>query len=181
MKYTSLAALSIALLLNATHAEAQTHAAFRKGTAIRTITSDEAAIRHWLDRWAKVFSAHDLNGIKSLYAPDVVAYDLVPPLEYRGRDAYLKDYSELLSQYDGPIAVEYRDLHVVTSGNLGFAAGLEQISGTLKGGEKSAMWARFTSEFRKVKGRWLDFHDHVSVPVDMATGKAALDLKPPKD
>jgi hypothetical protein len=31
---------------------------------------------------------------------------------------------------------------------------------------------------RKSDGRWLDFHDHVSVPVEIESGKAMLDLKP---
>jgi len=29
-----------------------------------------------------------------------------------------------------------------------------------------------------VNGKWLDFHDHVSVPVDIQSGKALLDVKP---
>jgi ketosteroid isomerase-like protein len=40
------------------------------------------------------------------------------------------------------------------------------------------MWVRFTSCFRKIHGRWLDTHDHVSVPTDFDTGKARLDLTP---
>ena len=31
---------------------------------------------------------------------------------------------------------------------------------------------------KRIGGKWLDIHDHISVPVDMATGKGALDLKP---
>ena len=51
-------------------------------------------------------------------------------------------------------------------------------SGTLSNGQKSEVWARFTSLFRKVNGKWLDFHDHISVPTDMESGKAMLELKP---
>jgi ketosteroid isomerase-like protein len=52
------------------------------------------------------------------------------------------------------------------------------ISGMLKHGQKSGIWVRFTSLYRKVDGKWLDFHDHVSVPVEIESGKAMLDLKP---
>ena len=137
----------------------------------------EGEIREWLDRWAKAFTAHDVNTMMSLYAPDVVAYDLVPPLQYVGKDAYRKDYEEFLSQYEGPVEVEYRDVHIVAAEDVGFARGLERFSGTIKG-QKSTMWARFTSGFRKINGVWLDVHDHVSVPADFQTGKALLDLKP---
>jgi uncharacterized protein (TIGR02246 family) len=135
-------------------------------------------IRGWLDRWTKAFAAKDVDAIMALYADDVVAYDVVPPLQYVGKAEYRSDYLQFLSQYGDNVKVEVRDLHVGANGDLGYAAGLELISGTLKGGQKSELWVRFTSLFRKSGGRWLDFHDHVSVPADIETGKAMLELKP---
>jgi ketosteroid isomerase-like protein len=111
-------------------------------------------------------------------ADDVIAYDVVPPLQYIGKQAYRADYQQFFSQYDSDLKVEVRDLQIGATGDLGYAAGLELISGTLKRGKKSEVWLRFTSLFRKSDGRWLDFHDHVSVPADVATGKAMLELKP---
>jgi uncharacterized protein (TIGR02246 family) len=135
-------------------------------------------IRSWLDRWTKAFTKQDVDSIMALYADDIIAYDVVPPLQYVGKDAYRGDYQQFLSQYEGNLRVEVRDLHVGATGDLGYAAGLELISGTLKNGQKSDVWLRFTSLFRKSDGRWLDFQDHVSVPVDIESGKAMLDLKP---
>lgn len=143
--------------------------------------ADDAAtkeIRGWLERWTKAFSTKDADAVMALYSDDVVAYDVVPPLEYIGKAAYRADYQQFFSQYDSDLKVELRDLHVGASGDLGYAAGLELISGTLKRGKKSEVWLRFTSLFRKSEGHWLDFHDHVSVPADVATGKAMLELKP---
>ena len=145
------------------------------------VSGDDIAaseIRSWLDRWTKAVIKQDVDAIMALYADDVVAYDLVPPLAYVGKDAYRGDYQQFFSQYEGNLHVEVRDLHVGASGELGYATGLELISGTLKNGQKSKVWLRFTSLFRKSDGRWLDFHDHVSVPVDIESGKAMLDLQP---
>jgi len=64
------------------------------------------------------------------------------------------------------------------SGSLALAYGLERISGKLKSGQPADLWVRYTSAFKKIDGRWRDIHDHISVPVDMNTGKAALDLRP---
>ena len=135
-------------------------------------------IRAWLDRWTKAFAAKDVDAIMALYADDVIAYDVVPPLQYAGKAEYRTDYLQFLSQYGDNLKVEVRNLHVGANGDLGYAAGLELISGTLKNGQKSELWVRFTSLFRKSGGRWLDFHDHVSVPADIETGKAMLELKP---
>ena len=71
-----------------------------------------------------------------------------------------------------------RSRHVGATGELGYATGLQMISGMLKHGQKSGVWVRFTSLYRKVNGKWLNFHDHVSIPVDIQYGKALLDLKP---
>ena len=135
-------------------------------------------IRDWLDRWTKAFTKQDVDAIMALYADDVIAFDVVPPLQYVGKDSYRGDYQQFLSQYEGNLHVEVRDLHVGATADLGYATGLELISGTLKNGQKSSVWLRFTSLFRKSGGRWLDFHDHVSVPADIESGKAMLDLQP---
>jgi uncharacterized protein (TIGR02246 family) len=135
-------------------------------------------IRGWLDHWTKAVSAKDVDRVMELYTDDVVSYDVVPPLQYVGKEAYRADYQQFFSQYESDLHVETRDLHVGTTGELGYATGLQTISGMLKHGQKSGVFVRFTSLFRKVDGKWLDFHDHVSVPVDIEYGKALLDLKP---
>lgn len=146
--------------------------------AVKIGNDDEAGVRHWLDLWMKAFQARDENAIAALYDPDVVAYDIVPPLQYVGWDAYRKVYQGFLAQYKGPLEVEFRDVHISVRGDLAFVTGLERLGGTLISGQKSSIWARFTSILRKTNGKWLDIHDHVSVPADIASGKASLDLKP---
>lgn len=145
-----------------------------------TAANDDAEIRQLLDRWAKAFRAKDLNGIMSIYEPGqgLVAYDIVPPLQYKGYDAYKKDYQEFLGQFQGGIEVEMRDLRIVAGDRVAFSHGLERLRGTLKNGQKLDAWIRFTEGYRKTNGRWFAIHDHVSVPADLESGKAALDLAP---
>ena len=146
----------------------------------RTAANDEAEIRQLLDRWAKAFRARDLNGIMSIYEPGqaLVSFDIVAPLQYVGFEAYKKDYREFLDQFQGTIDVEYRDLNIVAGDTVAFSRGLERMTGTLKSGQKFDAWVRFTECYRKTNGHWLAIHDHISVPVDLESGKAALDLKP---
>jgi uncharacterized protein (TIGR02246 family) len=163
----------LALLLTA---RAQTDA----GMARTRSSHDDAEIRAVYDSWAKAFEAHDIEGIMAIYAHGdaLIAYDIEPPLQYKGTEAYRKDYLELLSQYEGPVHVEYRDMRVLSSGNLGVIHALEHFTGKLKSGQTSDLWLRVTSALQKSHGKWLIVHDHVSVPVDFASGKAELDLKP---
>jgi len=164
----------ILMALSSVTADAQT-----KNAAPANVDDNDAQeIRGWIDRWTKAVSAKDVDRVMELYTDDVVAYDVVPPLQYIGKGAYRADFQQFFAQYESDLRVETRDLHVGGNGDLGYATGLQMISGTLKHGQKSGVWVRFTSLYRKVNGKWLDFHDHVSVPVEIQSGKALLDLKP---
>lgn len=140
--------------------------------------ANEAEIRQFMDAWTKAFNTADMAAIKALYDPRILAYDVVPPLQYEGMDAYMKDFATFFAAYQGPPAAEVRDLRITTEGNIAFVTCLQRISGTMKNGTKTSNWFRVTSGLHKVDGKWLDMHDHVSAPVDLATGKGAVDLQP---
>ncbi len=148
--------------------------------AAQPAATGEAEIRQLLARWEKAFRAKDINGVMAVYAAgaSVVAFDVVPPLQKVGRDSYRKNYEAFFAMYKGPLDVEFRDLRIIAGQDVAFIHVLERMSGTLKDGQKSDMWLRVTSGLRRINGKWLIVHDHVSVPADFATGKAALELKP---
>ena len=138
-----------------------------------TNNGDEAARRVWYDRWAKVFEAHDIEGIIANYAPGdaVVAHEVVAPLQYK-KDTYRKDYLEFLAPVRWPNPGGVRDMRVLSSGDVGFIHLLERFTGRLKNGQQSDLWLRATSGVLKVNGKFLIVHDHGSVPIDFETGKA---------
>jgi ketosteroid isomerase-like protein len=140
--------------------------------------NSETEIHQWMDDFQRAFQAKDTKAIMALYTPDVLAYDIIPPLQYVGSDAYAKDWDTYFAGYQGPLTLEYRDCHITTEGNLAIVTCLEHTTGTLTNGQPSATWLRVTSGLRRVNGHWLDFHDHVSVPVDGTTGQARFDLAP---
>jgi len=156
------------------------HTQTRVKAAATSANPNEAEIRALYGRWAKAFEAYDIDGIMSVYAPGdaVIAYDVVPPLQYKGADAYRKNYLEFLGQYDDPIHVEHRDMRIFSSDDVGFIHALERFTGRLKNGQQSDLWLRATSGVLKTNGKWLIVHDHISVPIDFDNGKALLDLKP---
>jgi hypothetical protein len=47
-------------------------------------TKDEAAIRELIDGFVKAIRAKDINGVMSVFAPEVVSFDLGPPLQHGG-------------------------------------------------------------------------------------------------
>ena len=140
--------------------------------------NDEAAIKRVIEGYAEALRARDLDGIMSIYAPEIVTFDLVPPLQYVGADAMRKRWEEALSSLPGPIGYEIADLSITVGDDVAFSHSLNRISGTLNTGQKTDLWLRWTACFRKINGQWLIVHHQNSVPVDLEHGKAVLDLKP---
>jgi uncharacterized protein (TIGR02246 family) len=138
----------------------------------------EAEIRGLIDRWAQAIRSKDVNALMADYAPDVLAFDLLPPLQYRGADAIRKRAFEWISSFEGAIDFEMRDLAVTTGDDVAFCHSLNRVRGTSEDGTKIDMWWRATNGLRKIDGEWLITHGHSSEPFDMQTGKAMLDLKP---
>lgn len=141
-------------------------------------TKNEAAIRTLIDDNVKAIRAKDIDGVMSAYAPDLVAFDVVPPLQYVGAEAYRKPWQELFASYQSMIHYEVRDLSIAAGDDVAFSQSLARISGTLKSGKKTDLWLRWTACYRKTNGKWLIVNTHVSVPVDMEHSKAMLNLKP---
>jgi uncharacterized protein (TIGR02246 family) len=141
-------------------------------------STEEAQIRKRVDDWVNAFRGKDINGVMSVFAPETVAFDLVPPLAYFGREAYRKQWEKLFASYEGPIEYEIRDLSITAEHNLAFSRSLNRISGTLQNGNRTTFWLRMTACWRRTGDQWLIEHEHVSVPVDPEKGAAVLDLKP---
>lgn len=141
--------------------------------------SNRAQITGLIDNWAKAVRAKDLRGVMSAYAPDILLFDLAPPLFSRGSDAYGKNWQEWFASWQGPIGYDIRDLSITVGDDVAFSHSLNRISGTRTNGEKTDVWVRATACFRKVNEKWLIAHEHVSVPFYMdGSDKAALDLTP---
>ena len=138
----------------------------------------EAEIKRVLEGGAEAVRARDLEGVMSIYAPELVAFDIVPPLRYVGADAYRKPWEEVFSSFQGPIGYEIHDLSITVGDDVAFAHSFNRLSATLPTGQKIGNWLRWTACFQKINGKWLIVHTQVSVPVDLETGRAVLSLKP---
>jgi uncharacterized protein (TIGR02246 family) len=138
----------------------------------------ETLIRHRVEDYAKAIHAKDINRVMSLYAPDIVSFDLNPPLRYAGADNKRRAWQEFFATYTGPVAYEVHELSVTADSELAFVHSLNHVKGTLASGQIADLWVRWTACFRRIDGVWLIVHDQVSVPADLEHGKAVLNLTP---
>ena len=143
-------------------------------------SNDEKAIRALNERFAAAVKARDINKIMSVYIPDesLFVFDAIPPRQYVGAKAYRKDYKEFLGLFPGPVNFQASALNVTAAGILAFSHRIDTWDLTDKNGKLVKLVFRVTDVYRKLNGRWLIVHEHVSWPADPETGRADLLSEP---
>ena len=140
---------------------------------------NELHISEVMDNLAEAVRSKDADRLIANYADDVVAFDVVNPLQYIGADAVKERAEQWLATFeDGLVGYEVGDLRIFAGDDTAFCHCLNHVYAMRKDGVKLDMWWRATVCLRKMNGKWLITHIHSSVPFDMETGKASLDLKP---
>jgi ketosteroid isomerase-like protein len=142
------------------------------------MASTQSEVRALLDSRSEAIRIKDIDRLMSLYSPDSIYFDVVPPLQYAGSAAIQRNFLRWFDGYKGSIGVEIRDLNILASGDTAFAYMLHRTSGTLKNGQEVGFWVRATVCCQRSNHRWLITHEHISLPVDFKSGSAAMDLVP---
>ena len=143
-----------------------------------TLARTETELRSQLEDWAHAVRAKDIDRIFAHYAPDIVAFDAIAQLQFKGADAYRKHWESCLAMWPDQGIFEVRDLRVEARRDLAFGHYLSRCGGTAPDGTVKAAWTRGTVCCVKAGGRWQVAHEHFSAPFDMASGKALFDLEP---
>jgi ketosteroid isomerase-like protein len=142
-------------------------------------SSHERQIRQLLEDRLKAIHAKDAAAAIASSTQDILLFDLAPPLQHRGLDVNRKGLEDWFRTFTGPVGYELRDVGTAVGDEVAFAHGLARISGDRTDGTHTDVWVRMTVCFRKIAGKWMIAHEHVSVPFEMAPPfKAALGLEP---
>jgi uncharacterized protein (TIGR02246 family) len=138
----------------------------------------EAELRELVAERVTAVRAKDPAALAARQAPDVVIFDVLPPLRSHGSAALNEKTRRWFDGYAGDIGYEAHELEVRAHGDVGFCWFVYHVSGTLKTGEQIDMWVRATLGVQRIDGGWQIVHDHESVPFDPATGQAEIGLSP---
>jgi len=141
-------------------------------------TDSEEAIKTLIESRAQAVRDKDVERLMAQVDPSAISFDVVGPLRFAGADAARRRAQEWFASFAGPIEIEIRDLHIEVAANIGYCHSLTRIGGTLAVGMKVDMWVRSTVCLVKRDEQWAIVHQHTSVPFEVKTGRAALDLKP---
>lgn len=130
---------------------------------------EESEIEATLEEWAMFVETKNIDGVMSLYAEDVISFDLVEPFEYKGIDESMKRTKEWFATFNRDIKIQIDDLFISAEKFSAYAHCLIKYSG-----KNEDMWLRVTFGFQKIENDWMIKHMHSSVPFDMSNGKAII-------
>jgi ketosteroid isomerase-like protein len=152
----------------------------KKNQDMTTVKNDEETIRELENKFASAFNAGDINAMMKSYVPDksLVVFDVVPPRQHLGADEYRKAWVGFFSHFKDTPKIAITDLGISVAGNLGFSHSIQHVTGTDTQGHPVDRTVRVTDGYRKIGDNWLIVLEHVSVPVDLKTGKGDFTSKP---
>jgi ketosteroid isomerase-like protein len=78
--------------------------------------STQTELQALLDSRVEACRAKDIDRLMSLYSPNIVYFDCVPPLHFTGSDAVRRNFLRWFNEYEGEIGLETRDLNIAISG-----------------------------------------------------------------
>jgi ketosteroid isomerase-like protein len=141
---------------------------------------DQAAIRALEERFAAAFNEGNVDAMMKNYITDesLVVFDVVPPRQHSGADAYRKAWTGFFTHFRDIPKIAINDLVITVNGSIGFSHSIQHVTGTDTEGHLVDRTVRVTDGYRKIGGNWLIVLEHVSVPVDVRTGKPDFTSKP---
>jgi len=130
----------------------------------RERTTDEFAIRDLVEKWASAVRSKNLRGILANHAPDILMFDVPPPIQSKGIEAYGKTWELFFSWYQDSGVFDIDELNITAGNDVAFVTALMRCAGTEANGDQTELEFRLTMGLRKVDGRWIIEHEHHSIP-----------------
>lgn len=125
---------------------------------------DEAAIRKLVENWASAVRRKDLDAILANHSPGMLMFDVPPPLESKGLEAYKKTWDLFFSWAHDPVVFNIKDMSVTAGDDVAFVTALMRCAGTEVSGQDIELDFRLTIGLRKIDNHWIVMHEHHSIP-----------------
>ena len=127
-------------------------------------TSHETAIRNLIEDWADAVRVKDFDGILRHHSPEIVMFDVPPPLQSKGLDAYRRTWELFFSWAHEPVMFDVVEMRITCDEQVAFVAAVMRCAGEEASGENLDLEFRLTVGLRNINGQWTVMHEHHSIP-----------------
>lgn len=139
-------------------------------------TAAETEIRQLIEHWVQAVRDRDVERIVAPYADDIVAFDAIKALQFKGKSAYRDHWVLCMGLCTGPMVFDVAQLTVHADDELALAHWLNRCGPA--DDQSQCGFMRVSVGYRRVGGQWRVIHEHWSAPFDMETGTALFNLQP---
>jgi ketosteroid isomerase-like protein len=122
--------------------------------------TDKEQIRELINDWAKATREGDDDAVLSNHSSDVLIFDVLAPLQYKGATKYRKSWDEWRPTDEGEALFEIHELGITAGDTVAFAHCLIEC-----GKKPNTDWVRTTFCLQKTDSKWMITHQHSSMPV----------------
>ena len=127
-------------------------------------TRDEAAIRNLIEQWAQAVRTRNLDGILANHSQDILMFDVPPPLQSKGIEAYKQTWDLFFGWSRDSQTFDIQEMKITSGDDVAFVTALMRCAGTQANGDKSELDFRLTVGLRKIDDQWIITHEHHSIP-----------------
>lgn len=116
------------------------------------MTTDEMEIRKLVEDWASAVRRKDLPAILRNHASTILMFDVPPPFQSKGIEAYKQTWDTFFAWSHEPVVFNIKQMSVTAGADVAFATAEMRCAGTEKNGEDIELDFRLTLGLRKVDG-----------------------------
>jgi uncharacterized protein (TIGR02246 family) len=123
-------------------------------------------IRAVIERWAGAVQRQDVETILAHHTADFLMFDVPPPTELRGIEAYRESWAPFFGHFKHGGVFAIARLDVTAGDRVAFATALLRCGTEEELREKPTSRLRLTIGLRKERDRWMIAHEHHSYPLE---------------
>jgi ketosteroid isomerase-like protein len=87
-------------------------------------TTDEAAIRDLLETWARAVRAKDYERILAHHSPELLMFDVPPPFQSKGLQAYRQTWDLFFSVNSAPVVFDFDEMDINAGTSVAYVTAL---------------------------------------------------------
>lgn len=128
--------------------------------------NDQIRIRALIEEWAQAVNRHDFPAILAHHEPDMIMFDVPPPLQCKGIEAYKQTWDLFFRHHKPGAGFDIEELAVTAGQDVAFAVAIMRCppDSSCNPADNAGFPFRLTVGLRKTGGEWRIAHEHHSVP-----------------
>jgi uncharacterized protein (TIGR02246 family) len=130
----------------------------------RNRSVEETEVRSVVENWMHAVRRRDMAAILRNHVPDILMFDVPPPFQSKGLDAYRKTWELFFSWSSDPTVFDAVEMNVTAGRDVAFVTAAMRCAGGESTGEFEDVDFRLTIGLRKLAGQWMIVHEHHSIP-----------------